>query len=316
MLPIQYLSKESRRTMAELSSREENPLMPNIPNRSQRGRRSGQRQNSAALAGRASGDTINRPPVNGEAVQPVSQELVDAHENAKKACVEKKKAFDDLVAEMVKFVESHCTTFEGFKELGMEAAAPMIKEYIRLFISADGDYHQCVEAYIAARLLNPLAARYMINIELEEAIRDGLCHFGFDEFRRGSGLLDGMIGEIAKYRAAIDSTGANFWSQVEGAEKYDKDLREKAEEDPVKYAGRTWMDDRVETARRVWEWWRAKRHLFTYFSMAARLVATVLISSAAVERVFSQIKLIVEAVGNSALEETLETRVMERVNMY
>ena len=66
----------------------------------------------------------------------------------------------------------------------------------------------------------------------------------------------------------------------------------------------------------VWEWWRAKGPKLNYFFTAARLVAIIPTSSAAVERVFSQVKFIVNAVGESVLEETLETRVMERVNEY
>ena len=55
---------------------------------------------------------------------------------------------------------------------------------------------------------------------------------------------------------------------------------------------------------------------FNYFFTAARLVALVPISSASVERVFSQVKFIIETTGVRALEESLETRVMERVNVY
>ena len=40
------------------------------------------------------------------------------------------------------------------------------------------------------------------------------------------------------------------------------------------------------------------------------------ISSAFVERCFSQLKFIIEAIGELKLEETLETRVMERMNNY
>ena len=66
----------------------------------------------------------------------------------------------------------------------------------------------------------------------------------------------------------------------------------------------------------MWEWWRAKAPLFNFFWTAARLVALVPISSAMIERVFSQVKFIVETIGENALEETLQTRVMERVNSY
>ena len=55
---------------------------------------------------------------------------------------------------------------------------------------------------------------------------------------------------------------------------------------------------------------------FNYFFTVARLVALVPISSVAVERVFSQVKFITETTGMSALEESLERRVMECVNHY
>ena len=49
------------------------------------------------------------------------------------------------------------------------------------------------------------------------------------------------------------------------------------------------------------------------FFTAARLIALVPISSASAERVFSQVKFIIETVGVNMIEETLETRVMERL---
>ena len=66
----------------------------------------------------------------------------------------------------------------------------------------------------------------------------------------------------------------------------------------------------------MWEWWRVKYAKLPYFFNAARLLALVPVSSAAAERVFSQMKLIIEAGGERVLEETLEARVMERVNRY
>ena len=51
-----------------------------------------------------------------------------------------------------------------------------------------------------------------------------------------------------------------------------------------------------------------------FFFTAARLDALVPISSAAVELIFSQVKLIVESVGENVLKETVEMRLMERVN--
>ena len=87
--------------------------------------------------------------------------------------------------------------------------------------------------------------------------------------------------------------------------------------DPDKYpADVTWKTDRIETACRVSKWWQANHHKFSFFQTAARLVALVPVTSASVERVFSQVKLIVETVWENALPETIETRLMERVNIY
>ena len=92
----------------------------------------------------------------------------------------------------------------------------------------------------------------------------------------------------------------------------------KKEKDPEKRTDHTtWQSDPIENSCRVWEWWwRAKAPKFSYFFTAARLVAIVPISSASVERCFSQLKFIIEIVGELALEGTLETRVMERMNNY
>ena len=115
----------------------------------------------------------------------------------------------------------------------------------------------------------------------------------------------------------MDSLSQSFWSEIEGAKEYDANLAKKREEDPDKYDDDySWEDDRIEQARRVWEFWRANAEKLPHLFDVARLIAIVPISSAGVERVFSQVKFILETVGDSALEETLEVRVMERCNCY
>ena len=49
---------------------------------------------------------------------------------------------------------------------------------------------------------------------------------------------------------------------------------------------------------------------------ATRLVALVKVSSASVELVFSQVKLVCETTGVSLLEQTLQVRLFERCNIY
>ena len=113
-------------------------------------------------------------------------------------------------------------------------------------------------------------------------------------------------------------TPSEFWNNVEGAEKYNADLAKKTLENPEKYGNMTWKTDPIEKARRVWEWWRAYHGYpgMRYVSMAARLVALVQVSSASVERIFSQLKLICETTSDSPLEETVICRVLQQCNDY
>jgi hypothetical protein len=79
-----------------------------------------------------------------------------------------------------------------------------------------------------------------------------------------------------------------------------------------------WENDPAEKARRIWEWWVTRANdttkFFNFWPTALRLVVLVQPSSAFVERVFSQIKLIIEQIGVSCLEETVEARTMVRCN--
>ena len=81
---------------------------------------------------------------------------------------------------------------------------------------------------------------------------------------------------------------------------------------------KNWQQDPAEKARCIWEWWvfrvNGDAPAFVHWPVALRLVALVQPSSADVERLFSQLKLILEQIGVSGLEEGIETRLMVRVN--
>ena len=76
------------------------------------------------------------------------------------------------------------------------------------------------------------------------------------------------------------------------------------------------MEDTVEKARRVYERWRChmQEGKLPHFSFAARLLALMQPSSCAVERAFSQLKLIVEQTGCSTLADALLLRMLMRCN--
>ena len=92
-----------------------------------------------------------------------------------------------------------------------------------------------------------------------------------------------------------------FWCELEGAEKYDADLTKKKNDEPGKYDDDyDWEKDHIEQARRVWEFWRAKAAKLPKLFTVARFLAIVPISSVTVETVFSQVKTILDTIGDSA----------------
>ena len=78
-----------------------------------------------------------------------------------------------------------------------------------------------------------------------------------------------------------------------------------------------WKQDVGERSRRIYDWWRVvmneKRGL-AFFQKAIRLIVTVQVSSAAVERVFSRLTFIRHAIGDKATRDVLETRAFVRCN--
>ncbi len=58
---------------------------------------------------------------------------------------------------------------------------------------------------------------------------------------------------------------------------YDENLAKKSTDDPARYGDKTWKDDPIESARRIWEWWREKKdHVrIRHLVVAARLVVLV-----------------------------------------
>ena len=79
-----------------------------------------------------------------------------------------------------------------------------------------------------------------------------------------------------------------------------------------------WKNDPGERSRRIYEWWKTimngHNSKLKYFSKAVCLIATVQTSSAASERVFSQLNFIRRVVGDRLLQDLLELRCFLRCN--
>jgi hypothetical protein len=102
------------------------------------------------------------------------------------------------------------------------------------------------------------------------------------------------------------------WSYDERSESYDHKQRQKE----LRKAGdgRPWEENPKEQARRIWCWWKKNRDAVPAQWQVVRIIALLQISSAACERLFSALKAIIAAVGESASAVTLNARLIERSN--
>ena len=72
-----------------------------------------------------------------------------------------------------------------------------------------------------------------------------------------------------------------------------------------------------EKATRIWEFWKSivlNNDKFPAFSLALKLIVLIQVSSCAAERVFSQLKTVVERIGTSMHEDALEVRMFALCN--
>lgn len=79
-----------------------------------------------------------------------------------------------------------------------------------------------------------------------------------------------------------------------------------------------WKNDIGERGRRIYEWWKtameARADVIPSFYKAVRLIVLTQVSSAAVERVFSQLTFIRRIVGDSIVGDVLQLRTFLRCN--
>jgi hypothetical protein len=120
--------------------------------------------------------------------------------------------------------------------------------------------------------------------------------------------MEPMKNELAYLQMETRSANEDM-TRVDGVEEYERKLTEKNEKNGT---AKTWEGDDSEYGRRIWKWWGSKHSLFHAFDKAVRVVALVQPSSASVERVFSQLKLILEEIGEVGLHDNIEARLMAR----
>jgi hypothetical protein len=232
--------------------------------------------------------------------------------------------------------------------------APAIQKYAKLFHHSGGhndDPNECIPDLVrtklsseACKLFDPFYIASVTQDSLE-ILADNLKYFDIPEFN------EAFIMELKKEipKALQDAKKTFDWDSIPEAKTYKRRVNERArrrnqqaiveegnpeaplvnqsgyQPDDNNTASTTtsspqdsWKEDPGERARRIWEWWRirlnADKSSWKMFHHALRLIVLSQVSSAAVERVFSQLMYIIKTCGVSMLEDTVEMRAMIRCN--
>ena len=148
-----------------------------------------------------------------------------------------------------------------------------------------------------------------------ELLIDDLAYFGYRHFTKN--FLTKMKKELP---LAIEHAKHNFdWDGIKSSKQYNTRLdRRKKRRKLDNYDDFDWKADPGEKAHRIFEWWKLRFEVdkdqttFPCFRLALRLVVLTQMSSCAVERVFSQLKLIRDACGDNMFEDMTEIRMFMR----
>jgi hypothetical protein len=190
---------------------------------------------------------------------------------------------------------------------------PVIGYYENLFHSEDGDNASVRKAANACKLFNPFFLKDNCNnIPLLNTFADSLCAFEFRQFTPE--FIHCIKREIPK---AVEMACAPFdWDSIGNTTLFKTRLQKRLKKRPNHYVN--WMDDPGEKANRIWQYWRItflhSPRKFPSFQLALRLVVLSQLSSCAVERVFSRLKMVRETCKDSLLEDMLENRILLQCN--
>jgi hypothetical protein len=230
-----------------------------------------------------------------------------------------------------------CTEDEFFED-AKRVIKPALDKYERLYIDPTRDMSTSMRAMNACKIFDPFL---LASEEISDATFDllvdelKLLGTGYPEFSDPV-FIAGLKAEIKSARA--HSRKFFEWESIPSAKNYQTRLtnrllreRQRVAEtqlDTSEYdvddspTGREpsysdWKHDPGERARRIFEWWKVRlvqSREFRYYRDALRLVVPCQASSAAVERVFSQLNMIVRLCGTRHLQESIELRTMFRCN--
>ena len=163
----------------------------------------------------------------------------------------------------------------------------------------------------AAQIFNPIFLATLSDADIESTLHflaDKLVAFGYRHFHpRFIKDLKNEMHDVVREAKRDHDLG-----RLKASDKYKTRLqrRIKRKKDTVD----DFKKDPGEYAERIWQWWGPRKKMFPKHYMAIRLVVLTQTSSCFVERVFSKLKLIRDAVGDNMLEDITEIRVLVQCN--
>ncbi len=203
------------------------------------------------------------------------------------------------------------STEKKIGEYARKIVKPCVDYYVKQFIDKDGDLFRLHNAVKAATLFDPLSAKDLSIIDLRKKVKE-LTWFEHDKHFTPE-FLEKMRKEVSRYREKANEE--IDWDSINPSRQYKTRLQRCMKRRNFDQGHEfDWKQDPGERACRIWEWWKTiTESELPCFKMAVRIVAICQVSSCAVERVFSQLKLIDDACG-SMHEDMLEVRMFCQTN--
>ena len=253
--------------------------------------------------------------INTELTLPIKDKIVEVKESMNIIRESREEARNEETEKTAKLNEwKDKFPYNTEEEIGDYAATivrPCTDYYVKHFIDEDGDLFRLHNAAKAATLFDPLTSKDMTIIALQEKVK-ALTFFEHDKHFNQE-FLAKMHKEVSRYREKANEV--INWDAIKPSKQYKTRLqrcmkRRKLNDDHQF----DWKNDPGERACRIWEWWKTiDESELPCFKFAVRIVAICQVSSCAVERVFSQLKMINDACG-IMYEDMLEVRMFCRTN--
>jgi len=204
-------------------------------------------------------------------------------------------------------------TVEELVEYGKRLTRPAIDYFKKHWTKEDGALYHVQMSARACQFLDPLQLRELSIDELELLV-DELRHFKFKEFTPA--FLVGV--KIELKRAKEEALKEFDFESMPRSRRYetrlDRAIKRRKLQDDHDF---DWKKDPGERAHKIWEWWKLRmidNPDFSHIRKCIRLVVLAQLSSCSVERIFSQMQQIRDAVGDNLFSEMAKNYMYLRCN--